>query len=62
MKAALITVAVFAALFAPFFLLLAVLRFVPPEKRLRIIPRPVRHAKSWPPWLAPLLEGLSGLF
>jgi hypothetical protein len=62
MNATLSFLAVFAILFAPFFLFLAVLRFVPPEKRLRIIPKPLREIRNVPPWVVLLLEGLAWLF
>lgn len=63
MTAALIVLAVFAVLLTPFFLLLAILRFMPPEKRLRMLgAKPERGGKKHSPRLAALLEALSGLF
>jgi hypothetical protein len=57
-----VTIAVFAILLAPFFLLLALLRFVPPERRRRIATiKPLRHGKTRPK-LAALIEAIGGLF
>jgi hypothetical protein len=61
MKTAFAAFGVFAILLAPFFLFLAVLRFVPPEKRWRIVSRPTPEGARSPKWLV-ALQFLAGLF